>query len=476
MISRTQRILGLDIGSNTVKGIELTKTGGRLAITGYAQSDISSAGTLRQAILDVLQEGRFKSKQVVSSVSGRSVIVRYISTPVMKTAELKASMQFEADKYIPFELSEVILDCLPLEEQANEQGEMRVVLVAVKRDIIDEHVRLLTDVGLYPHIVDVDCFALGNAFEMAPPLEPLDIPEPESDEAPAETDEPETPDEAGEDPQDLQTEAGVDEEQAEEIDEAPEEAPPAEEYLDEETSYEELPEEASSEELPEADATMMDTVMDYDQEQTEAQEDQETEDSGGIGDIGGTIPDLAEDAPQDGETSGEPQAANTSDGDVYALVDIGAQKTNINIIRNGISCFTREVYIGGEDMTEAVAKHLSLGTIEAETAKRQGDQEAAVLEAVGGTLDDLANEIFLSFDYFENQFDTEIETVYLSGGGSKLKGIGDVFATVLGRRVLSWDPVAGMSYSLAESQADKMRENAPQLAVAIGLASRLMGV
>ena len=168
MISRTQRILGLDIGANSVKGVELAKTGDRFTVTGYAQQEIAAVGTLRDAILAVIREGRFKSKQVVSSVSGRSVIVRYINTPFMKTEDLKNSMRFEADKYIPFDVNEVILDCVPLDsEPSKEAGEMRVVLVAVKKEVVDEHVRLLQEAGLFPYIVDVDCFALGNAFEMS---------------------------------------------------------------------------------------------------------------------------------------------------------------------------------------------------------------------------------------------------------------------------------------------------------------------
>ena len=132
--------------------------------------------------------------------------------------------------------------------------------------------------------------------------------------------------------------------------------------------------------------------------------------------------------------------------------------------------------MGGEDLTEAVSKFMGISVAEAETVKRGGEQEETVLEAIAQTLDDLSNEIFLSFDYFENQFDTEIKTVYISGGGSRLKGIEKVLSQTLGREVLPWDPMAGMEVSLAESQAKKLRENAPQLAVAMGLASRLRKV
>jgi Tfp pilus assembly PilM family ATPase len=473
MISRTQRILGLDIGSNIVKGVELAKNGDRYTITGFAQCEIASAGTLKDAILAVIKEGRFKSKQVVSSVSGRSVIVRYVNTPAMKPDELKASMRFEADKYIPFELEEVILDTAGLEENPNENGDMRVVLVAVKKDVVDEHVRLLQEVGLYPYIIDVDCFALGNSFEMAggafAAVEPSLAEEPSVE--------------------------AVDEDEAEQVEESEDaESDEIEEDLGDD-SYAETAEDDDSE-IEAVDAPISagaaeanSAFMALDEALAEAEESvdafgedieatgEEEEDPNKVK-LASAIPDLDEDgkASESTDEEAEEKTADAPAGGVYALVDIGAQKTNINIVNGGTSCFTREVYVGGEDMTEAVAKHLGVTPVEAEAVKRQGDQEAAVLEAVGQTLDDLANEIFLSFDYFENQFENDIETVYISGGGSRLKGIESVFGETLGRSVRAWNPTAGMEIALPEEQANRLRDNAPQLAVAVGLASRLRRV
>ena len=347
MIAKSQRILGLDIGSCGVKAVEVARNGEKFTVTGFAEAEIASSGTLKDAIGAVVREGRFKSKQVISSVSGRSVIVRYINTPQMKTADLKASMKFEADKYIPFEVNEVILDCIPLEEKpAAQTGEMRVVLVAVKREVVNEHVRVLQEMGLYPYIIDVDCFALGNAFE-----------------------------------------------------------------------------------------------------------------------FGAQARAAAEGA----------DGANGK-GAAYALIDIGAQKTNINIFKGGNSHFTREVYVGGEDLTEAVSKHLGVSTPEAEGIKRGGQRESVVLEAVSQTLDDLSNEIYLSFDYFENQFDAKIEKVFLSGGGSMLKGLPGVASQTLSRPVTAWNPLDGFDIDLPDAQAVKLRTKAPQMAIAMGLASRLRKV
>lgn len=499
MISRTQRILGLDIGSSTVKGVELTKSGSKFTITGYAQAEIASAGTLKDAILAVVKEGRFKSKQVVSSVSGRSVIVRYINTPVMKAEELKSSMKFEADKYIPFEMDEVILDAEPLERD-EESGDMRVVLVAVKKDIVNEHVRLLQEAGLYPYIIDVDCFALGNAFEMAsvtanggvPPRDREDVGQ--VDESAERAEEPGDLDEMdgavgdedaaeGNEPVEALAGAAREDEEAEatlaEAHEADVTATPDAPDVGDDISND-ISDDASNDVSDEAADELAGEI----QEIEEAPD--EVEDGNRIAGpkFAGAIPDLEDEVVDAGKNDGEVQAALAEDvwdeletvpdmNGIYALIDIGAQKTNINIMNGQISCFTREVYVGGEDMTEAVGKHLGLSSSEAEAVKRQGEQEAGVLEAVGQTLDDLANEIFLSFDYFENQSEQQIETVFLSGGGSRLRGLGAVLSDTLGRPVKRWNPAAGMEIALEESQAAKFRENAPQMAVVLGLASRL---
>jgi len=502
MFSKKQRILGLDIGSSTVKGVEVASSGGRYSITGYAQAEIASAGTLKDAVAAVLREGRFKSKQVVTSVSGRSVIVRYINTAPMKLEDLKASMNFEADKYIPFETEEVILDCAPLERTKGDDGSenMRVVLVAVKRELVEEQVRILQETGLFPHIIDVDCFALGNAFEtyagdrFAPAAEDDESAAGYEGEWAAE-------EEAGEDEAGETAEGGWTHEDAEPLPEEEYEAPEASAYagadeadLSAEAAEDEEEEFAAADEGPALEFDIDEDQLpeeaaehhgeSYEEEPAEEASEEEAGEGEAAGDeqevnFASDIPDLDEDQPEAGD---QPQAQAPAARDdetvpqVFALIDIGAQKTNINIMQGRLSCFTREVYIGGEDMTEDVAKQLGLTPQEAEVAKRDEDRQSEVLEAVGPTLDDLVNEIFLSFDYFENQFDTGIEAVYISGGGSRLAGLKDVLNDTLGRRVSQWDPLEGYELSLPDQQATKLRSNAPQLAVAVGLASRLRTV
>ena len=168
MFGKKKSLIGLDIGSDVVKVVELTEVGNQLCITGFAQNIIQSTDSVSDTIVETLRDAGIKSRRVATAVSGRSVIVRYINMVSMSDDDLKNALRFEADKYIPFELDEVVLDCAKLEEfgDDNSEKEMKVLLVAVKRNLIDEHVDLIQSLGLVPTVVDVDSFALGNAFEL----------------------------------------------------------------------------------------------------------------------------------------------------------------------------------------------------------------------------------------------------------------------------------------------------------------------
>ena len=215
---------------------------------------------------------------------------------------------------------------------------MRVLLVAVKRSLIDEHVQLIQSIGLTPEIIDVDAFAIGNAYELRGML-----------------------------------------------------------------------------------------------------------------------------------------GAGADDADrAVALIDVGANKTNINVLRGGTSYFTREIYLGGEDFTSAISKRMGCEVHQAELMKRDpGENEEALRDAVLPSIDDLGNEIHLSFDYFENQFDRSVDEVLLSGGGAGLKLVEKTFEKIFEKRTRSWDPTENLKIDESTVDADALRGNAAQLAVAVGLASRI---
>jgi type IV pilus assembly protein PilM len=130
----------------------------------------SDPARLRQlkvaALRRALAEGQIKAKQTISAVSGESIIVRYLQLPEMPEDELRKALQWEAEEYIPFRLSEVNLDSMVLgRSQDGDHVKMDVLLVSAKKDLVQQHVDILRDAGLEPGIVDVDSFAFLNCFE-----------------------------------------------------------------------------------------------------------------------------------------------------------------------------------------------------------------------------------------------------------------------------------------------------------------------
>ena len=110
-------IVGLDVGSSAIKAVELTRVGKEVQVTGFGQIELASEEPEDriQAINELMREGGFKTKRVVTSVSGKMVIIRYLSMVPMSDEELRNAILFEAEKYIPFTLEECVLDCQRLE-------------------------------------------------------------------------------------------------------------------------------------------------------------------------------------------------------------------------------------------------------------------------------------------------------------------------------------------------------------------------
>lgn len=159
-------------------------------------------------------------------------------------------------------------------------------------------------------------------------------------------------------------------------------------------------------------------------------------------------------------------------GRTVALVDIGATKACINILRDNTSCFAREVPMGGQDLTNAIARRLGVEPAQAERLKRDpGEQLAVVREATAQVLEDLGNEINLSFDFFENQFDGEVQEVWLTGGSALLPFLEESFEKIFEKRTKTWNPIEGLKVKSDNVDVEALNQLAPQLAVAIGLAA-----
>ncbi len=348
MFGKNRSLIGLDIGSHCIKAVELSSHGDEFAVTGYGQSGVLSEETRSQTLASLIRKCNFRTRRVVTAVSGKSVIVRYLSLIRMSEDELRKAVEFEADKYIPFDVADVVIDCQKLEENKSgielenlDDEKMRVLLVAAKRSLVQEIVTLVEGAGLVPEIVDVNSFALGNAFELHRLL------------------------------------AGR----------------------------------------------------------------------------GGVDP--------------EPER-------VVSLIDIGAKKTNLNIVKGTTSYFTREIYLGGDDFTSAIGKRMGMRAEDAEVFKKNpGERESELEEALSQVLEDLGNEIALSFDYYENQFDSKVEEICLSGGGAKIPFLPRVFERIFERPARVWNPIENLDVRPGGFDEEELRENALQLATAVGLASRV---
>lgn len=171
--------LGLDIGSKSVKLVQL-KCQRRRGQFGYLLQNFGMKALPLEAIVDgalmnstaivqamqaLLEELKIKQKEVAISVSGHSVIIKKISMPKMTQEELEESIQWEAEQYIPFDVKDVNIDTQILNDgQSDAAGQMDVLLVAAKKDMINDYTSVVSEAGLTPVVVDVDAFAVQNMF------------------------------------------------------------------------------------------------------------------------------------------------------------------------------------------------------------------------------------------------------------------------------------------------------------------------
>ena len=177
---RKKRTAGLDIGSGLIKLVviepgqdppELVK----VAITpvladAIVEGEVMDPGIVADAIRGLFVTAAIKQKGVVTAVGGRDVIVKKIQMDRMKEADAREVIRWEAEQHVPFDMENVELDFQILDPEG-EGLQMNVLLVAAKRELVENKVSLLTDAGLVPEIIDVDAFALHNAFELNYPDE-----------------------------------------------------------------------------------------------------------------------------------------------------------------------------------------------------------------------------------------------------------------------------------------------------------------
>jgi type IV pilus assembly protein PilM len=175
--SKPKPIVGLDIGSSALKAVELKPAGKTYKVTAFAMEPVPPDSIVDGAIIDgtavadairrLFENKAFKSKDVAASLSGNAVIVKKINLPVMSEADLGESIFWEAEQYIPFDVQDVNLDYQILDPGTgeNSKGTMDVLLVAAKKEKIADYTGVIAQAGRTPVVVDVDAFALQNAYE-----------------------------------------------------------------------------------------------------------------------------------------------------------------------------------------------------------------------------------------------------------------------------------------------------------------------
>jgi len=173
--SKSKNVVGLDIGSSAVKLVELKEKKGGYQLVKLGLEHLSPEAIVDGSIMDsslvvetiarLNSEKGVKNSNYATSLSGHSVIIKKISLPAMSPEELAESIQWEAEQYIPFDINDVNLDYVPLSTPGTGDN-IDVILVAVKKEKINDYTSVISQTGKVPVLVDVDAFALQNCYEM----------------------------------------------------------------------------------------------------------------------------------------------------------------------------------------------------------------------------------------------------------------------------------------------------------------------
>lgn len=347
LFTRKKEIVGVDIGSSALKLVQLKEHKGAYQLVNVGimpippeaivDNSLMDTSSIVEALSALLQSLGVKAPEAASSISGSSVIIRKISLPAMTSEELEDQIQWEAEQYIPFDIRDVNIDFQILPDQFEDPSKMNVLLVASKKDIINDYLTVFAEAGVKLSIVDVDAFAVQNAYEI---------------------------------------------------------------------NYEQVPDE------------------------------------------------------------------------LIALVNVGASIINMNIVKDGVSLFTRDIQLGGNVYREEIQRQLSLSGEEAEKVKLTADypDRERLQSIISKVNDSVAMEIKRSIDFYVSTATEEkVARVYLTGGGAKAANLAEAVSQRLGAPVEILDPFRAIKFSEKEFDPEYLHELGPLVTVAVGLATRRLG-
>ena len=174
LFGRKKSSIGLDIGSGFVKLVQVDHSGDQPEVTRIAtrpllpdaivEGEVMDPGIVADTVRELFAEVGAKGDSVITAVGGHDVIIKKIEMDRMNVSDAREVIRWEAEQHVPFDIRSVELDFQILDSEAG-GDQMQVLLVAAKRELVENKVSLLMDAGLQPAAIDVDAFALHNAFE-----------------------------------------------------------------------------------------------------------------------------------------------------------------------------------------------------------------------------------------------------------------------------------------------------------------------
>ncbi|MGE4412775.1 MAG: type IV pilus assembly protein PilM [Candidatus Caldatribacteriota bacterium] len=170
-------MLAIDFGARSIKAVQLSRTGNGFRLNNFgivltpaesiAHGEIKDVDSVTQALAKMLRKKGIHERVGIIAITGQKVIVREITTPLMTEKELAEGMQWEAPKYVPYDLKESLLDAVKIEELEEKEGTkmMKVLLVAAPRSLVEQQISVLKNLKIQPKAVDIVANAQIRAFE-----------------------------------------------------------------------------------------------------------------------------------------------------------------------------------------------------------------------------------------------------------------------------------------------------------------------
>src|SRR3989338_9053753 len=160
--SETKSFVGIDLGTNSCKLVELVRKGEKYQLTNFAVEPILN-GNAKETVKKVWGKVSEAGRSPATAVSGKGTLIRFITMPRMNLAELKSSFALEADKYLPFPQDQIYMDCYILDSKGKE-NKMSVLIAASKKELVDSRVKALNELGLHPELITLNSIAVANAL------------------------------------------------------------------------------------------------------------------------------------------------------------------------------------------------------------------------------------------------------------------------------------------------------------------------